>query len=232
MNNEERTVIEIRQLVREYQIGKQTIRALDNLDLEIATGELVAFTGPSGAGKSTLMHLIGGLDTPTSGEIVVNGQRLSELKDGALARYRNQQVGFVFQSFNLLPTMTALENVALPLVLAGVTRRERKELAKTALTQVGLSERLQHRPTELSGGEQQRVAIARAIVNQPQLLLADEPTGNLDSRTGQAIMELLSELQERSGMTVVIVTHNEGIATWVPRRVRLLDGQILQSQGF
>lgn len=220
-------MIEVRQLVREYQIGKQIIRALDGVDLEITRGEFVAFTGPSGAGKSTLMHLIGGLDTPTSGEIVVDGQRLSKLKDGALARYRYRQVGFVFQSFNLLSTMTALENVVLPLVLAGVARRERKERAKMALTQVGLSERLQHRPTELSGGEQQRVAIARAIVNQPQLLLADEPTGNLDSRTGQAIIKLLSELHDGSGMTVVIVTHDEGIAARVPRRVRLLDGRVV-----
>jgi putative ABC transport system ATP-binding protein len=218
-------VIVTRNLQREYDMGGEIVRALRGVDLTIRKNEFVAVMGPSGSGKSTLMNLIGCLDSPTAGEYWLNGYRVSELGDDELARIRNKEIGFVFQTFNLLPRATSLHNVELPLVYAGMGTRERREQATEALTRVGLADRMQHRPNELSGGQRQRVAIARALVNQPSILLADEPTGNLDSATGEEIMTLFDGLH-RNGQTIVLVTHEHDIAEHARRQVHLKDGKV------
>jgi putative ABC transport system ATP-binding protein len=220
-------VIVTRNLAREYDMGGEIVRALRGVDLTIRRNEFVAIMGPSGSGKSTLMNMIGCLDTPTAGEYWLNGHRVSELGDDALARIRNKEIGFVFQTFNLLPRASALHNVELPLVYAGVSSKDRKARAVDALTRVGLADRMEHKPNELSGGQRQRVAIARALVNQPSILLADEPTGNLDSTTSVEIMGLFQELH-RQNQTIVIVTHEKDIAEQALRQVHLKDGAIAQ----
>ena len=219
------TVIQVRQLTREYDMGGELIHALRGVTLEIRRNEYVAIMGPSGSGKSTLMNVLGCLDTPTAGEYWLNGQEVSRMPDDALARVRNKEIGFVFQTFNLLPRSTALQNVELPLVYAGVPSRERRRRAEEALTRVGLGERMEHRPNELSGGQRQRVAIARALVNRPSILLADEPTGNLDSTTSDEIMKVFGDLQTQ-GQTIILVTHEPSIAAFAHRTVVLRDGRI------
>jgi putative ABC transport system ATP-binding protein len=219
-------VIRTYDLRKTYIMGDQTISAVDGTDIEIHRGEYVAIMGPSGSGKSTLMNLIGCLDTPTSGEYVLNGERVSGLDDSELARIRNREIGFVFQTFNLLPRASALANVELPLIYARMASSKRHALARQALEQVGLGDRVKHQPNELSGGQRQRVAVARALVNRPSILLADEPTGNLDSRTSGEIMSLFDELN-RAGNTIVLVTHEEDIAAHAGRVVRLLDGRVV-----
>ena len=218
-------VIVTRNLQREYDMGGEVVRALRGVDITIRKNEFVAIMGPSGSGKSTLMNLIGCLDSPTGGEYWLNGHRVSELGDDALARIRNKEIGFVFQTFNLLPRATALHNVELPLVYAGMGAKQRRRLAADALGRVGLSDRMQHRPNELSGGQRQRVAIARALVNVPSILLADEPTGNLDSTTSEEIMALFEGLY-REGQTIVVVTHEHEIAEHALRQVHLKDGRV------
>jgi putative ABC transport system ATP-binding protein len=218
-------VIVTRHLQRDYDMGGEVVHALRGVDLVIRKNEFVAIMGPSGSGKSTLMNLIGCLDSPTQGEYWLNGHRVSELGDDELARIRNKEIGFVFQTFNLLPRATALHNVELPLVYAGLGGRERREMATEALTRVGLSDRMQHRPNELSGGQRQRVAIARALVNRPSILLADEPTGNLDSATSEEILGLFDGLH-REGQTIVLVTHESDIAAHARRQVHLRDGHV------
>jgi putative ABC transport system ATP-binding protein len=213
-------------LARRYKMGDTFVDALQGVDLEIGRGEFVALVGPSGSGKSTVLNLIGGLDRPTAGEIWIDGTELSARDEKALTRHRRQHVGFVFQSFNLLPRLTAEENVALPLMFGGVAEKERRARARELLERVGLAERLTHRPTQLSGGEQQRVAIARALVGQPALLLADEPTGNLDTTTGVEIMRLLKELNREHGLTLLVVTHDPEVAAFADRVVHLRDGQV------
>jgi putative ABC transport system ATP-binding protein len=215
-------------LVRHYILGHSTIRAVDGVTLAVKKGEFAALLGTSGSGKSTLMNLIAGLDHPTSGSIVVEGQNLSTLRREQLAQYRRHTVGMVFQSFNLVPTMTLTENVELPMRFAEVDRGDRKTRVQQALEQVGLSGRLEHRPSEMSGGEQQRAALARALVNRPKLLLADEPTGNLDSKTGTEIMELIRDLNRTLGMTVIMVTHERTLAErYATRLIFLGDGKVL-----
>ena len=218
-------VIVTRNLRRDYDMGGEVVHALAGVDLVIRKNEFVAIMGPSGSGKSTLMNLIGCLDSPTGGEYWLNGHRVSELDDDELARIRNQEIGFVFQTFNLLPRATALHNVELPLVYAGISAKERRARAMDALTRVGLADRVQHRPNELSGGQRQRVAIARALVNRPSILLADEPTGNLDSATSEEIMTFFEALH-REGQTIVLVTHEPDIAAHALRQVHLLDGRV------
>jgi putative ABC transport system ATP-binding protein len=220
-------VIVTRNLQRDYDMGGEVVHALRGVDLVIRKNEFVAIMGPSGSGKSTLMNLIGCLDSPTGGEYWLNGHRVSELGDDELARIRNKEIGFVFQTFNLLPRASALHNVELPLVYAGLGGRERRELASDALTRVGLGDRMQHRPNELSGGQRQRVAIARALVNRPSILLADEPTGNLDSATSEEILGLFEALYEE-GQTIVLVTHESDIAAHARRQVHLKDGRLEQ----
>ena len=218
-------VIVTRNLERAYVMGAETVHALRGVDVTIRRGEFVAIMGPSGSGKSTLMNLIGCLDTPTHGEYWLNGHRVSELHDDALALIRNKEIGFVFQTFNLLPRATALQNVELPLVYAGIPAKERKRLAEEALGRVRLGDRMGHRPNELSGGQRQRVAIARALVNKPSILLADEPTGNLDSTTSEEIIKLFKELYAQ-GQTIVLVTHEHDIAANARRQVVIRDGKI------
>jgi putative ABC transport system ATP-binding protein len=218
-------VIQLRDLSREYQMGSELIRALRGVTLEIRRNQYVAIMGPSGSGKSTLMNLLGCLDTPTGGEYWLNGQEVSRLSDDALARVRNREIGFVFQTFNLLPRATALQNVELPMVYAGASSRDRRERAAEALRRVGLGERMDHRPNELSGGQRQRVAIARALVNRPSILLADEPTGNLDSATSEEIMRVFGQLQAQ-GQTVILVTHEADIAAHAERVITLRDGRV------
>ncbi len=222
-------VIAVRGVKKFYPLGREGVWALKGVSFTIRTGEMVAIMGPSGSGKSTLMHILGCLDTPTEGEYILAGKAVAKLRDRELARLRNQEVGFVFQTFHLLPRYTALENVALPLVYAGVPRRERYRRAAAVLEAVGLGDRLHHRPNELSGGQRQRVAIARALVNNPTLLLADEPTGNLDSQTSQEIMKLFRDLHEK-GHTIVIVTHEPDIATYCERLILLRDGVIVEDR--
>ncbi len=218
-------VIHTEGLRKYYVLGAETVRAVRGVDLEVKRGEFVAIMGPSGSGKSTFMNLIGCLDTPTGGDYWLNGRKVSELSDDQLARVRNRDIGFVFQTFNLLPRATALHNVELPLIYAGVSARDRRKRAEEKLTLVGLADRMDHRPPELSGGQRQRVAIARALVNDPALLLADEPTGNLDSHTSREIVEMLAELN-RTGQTIVLVTHEADIAAWASRQIHLNDGLV------
>lgn len=218
-------VIRVQGLRKEYQVGMETIHALRGVDVTVARNEYVAVMGPSGSGKSTFMNMIGCLDTPTSGEYWLNGQPVARLDDDALASIRNREIGFVFQTFNLLPRSTALENVELPLVYTGLRKRERKARAAEMLERVGLAERMDHRPNELSGGQRQRVAIARALATRPALLLADEPTGALDTRTGEEIMQLFAELHA-AGQTVMLVTHEPDIAAHAERVLLLRDGVI------
>jgi len=227
------SLIVFRRVERDFTMQGEVVHALAGIDIEIAHNRFVAIMGPSGSGKSTLMNLIGCLDTPTRGEYWLGGRLVSTLDETELARVRNREIGFVFQSYNLLPRATALANVELPLVYAGMGRSERRTLAEAALSRVGLADRMKHRPSELSGGQRQRVAIARALVNRPSLLLADEPTGNLDSRTGADIMELFDELHA-GGQTVIIVTHEAKVATHAQRQLQLQDGVVahdLESAG-
>jgi putative ABC transport system ATP-binding protein len=218
-------IILTHKLVRDYQLGAETVHALRGVSLQIKRNEFTAIMGPSGSGKSTLMNLIGCLDTPTSGEYWLNGQKVSELDDDSLARIRNKEIGFVFQTFNLLPRASALHNTELPLIYAGVPARERRERAAGALETVGLGDRMHHRPNELSGGQRQRVAIARALVNEPSIVLADEPTGNLDSTTSSEIMGVFDQLHD-AGQTIVLITHEHDIAAHAHRAIHLMDGQI------
>ena len=219
------TIIRVRGLTRDYVMGSETIQALRGVDLDIPRNEYVAIMGPSGSGKSTMMNMIGCLDTPTAGEYWLNGLEVSHMSDDALARVRNREIGFVFQTFNLLPRASALHNVELPLIYAGVRASERRERARRALERVGLADRMHHKPNELSGGQRQRVAIARALVNDPSILLADEPTGNLDSVTSAEIMAVFAHLHDQ-GQTVVMVTHEADIATHAHRVVTLRDGRV------
>jgi putative ABC transport system ATP-binding protein len=218
-------VIRIENLTRFYTIGEETVRALNGINLSIQKNEYVALMGPSGSGKSTLMNIIGCLDTPTSGEYYLNGPNVAQLSDSELAAIRNKEIGFVFQTFNLLPRLTALQNVALPLVYAGIPEAERLKKAKEVLEQVGLGNRITHKPNELSGGQRQRVAVARALVNHPSIILADEPTGNLDTKTSEEIMQLF-DIIHQAGNTIVLVTHEEDIALRAKRVVRMRDGVV------
>ena len=218
-------VIEIQDIARHFMVGSETIKALKSIDLSIQKNEFVALMGQSGSGKSTLMNILGCLDTPTNGTYTLANKNVSQLKDNSLAEIRNQEIGFIFQSFNLLPKSTALENVMLPLVYAGVHRQDREKKALEALEKVGLSDRIHHRPNELSGGQRQRVAVARALVNNPSIILADEPTGNLDSTTSVEIMKLFQDIH-KNGNTVIIVTHENDIAQYAHRIIRLKDGNV------
>lgn len=223
------TVIETRDLVKTYHMGVVDVHALAGVSFTVDRGEVIAIMGPSGSGKSTLMNLIGCLDHPTSGSYILDGEDVSLMRDDQLARVRNRKVGFVFQSFNLLPRSTALANVELPLRYAGNVPN-RRERAQQALESVGLGDRVRHKPSELSGGQQQRVAVARALVNDPAILMADEPTGNLDSKSGKEIMELLLTLNRERGTTLIIVTHDPGIAAHTQRVIRLRDGRIVENE--
>lgn len=219
-------VIETKELKKIYQMGQVEVRALDGVTFNIERGDVVAIMGPSGSGKSTLMNLLGCLDRPTSGSYSLDGELVQDLDDDQLASIRNRKVGFVFQSFNLLPRATALSNVELPMRYAGLIKKDRVNIATDALESVGLSDRIHHRPTELSGGQQQRVAVARALVNEPAILMADEPTGNLDTKSGKEILELLLNLNKQRGTTLIIVTHDPEIAKHSRRIIRLRDGLI------
>ena len=218
-------VIRLEDVYKIYRVGNQEVRALDGVSLSVFRNEYVAIMGPSGSGKSTLMNILGCLDSPDSGRYILNGMDVSEMEDGELADVRNREIGFVFQSFNLLPRYNALENVALPMVYAGVPARERMERASAALRSVALEGRMDHRPNELSGGQKQRVALARALINKPSIILADEPTGNLDTHTSIEIMRLFDEIY-RQGNTVIVVTHEEDIAAYAHRIIRLRDGRV------
>jgi len=220
-------VIEIQNIVKNYQIGSVIVQALRSVSVNIERNEYVAIMGPSGSGKSTLMNLLGCLDTPSSGSYILNGTDVSKMEDDYLAEIRNKEIGFIFQTFNLLPRYTALENVTLPLIYAGVPKLDREAVAVRTLEQVGLADRMTHKPNELSGGQRQRVAIARALVNNPPIILADEPTGNLDSKTSIDIMGLLDAIHKK-GNTVIVVTHEEDIARHAARIIRLFDGEIAQ----
>ena len=219
------SVINIRNITRDFFLGQEVVKVLKGIDLDIEKGEYVAFMGPSGSGKSTLMNLLGCLDTPTSGQYILNGNDVSKMSDNDLAEIRNKEIGFVFQTFNLLPRTTALENVALPMIYAGASKSERKERAEKVLKDVGLADRMDHKPNQLSGGQRQRVAVGRALVNKPSIILADEPTGNLDSKTSVEIMNLFDDIHA-AGNTVILVTHEEDIALHAHRVIRLRDGVI------
>lgn len=224
MSNEQ-PVISVKELKKTYIMGNQYVHALQSVTLDVFKNEYVALMGPSGSGKSTLMNLIGCLDTPTSGQYFLNGQEVSEMTDNDLADVRNKEIGFVFQTFNLLPRLTALENVALPLIYSGVSKSERLERAEVVLEQVGLADRMDHTPNELSGGQRQRVAIGRALINDPTIILADEPTGNLDSKTSYEIMDIMDNLHA-NGNTIVLVTHEPDIAEHAHRVIKLMDGLV------
>jgi putative ABC transport system ATP-binding protein len=218
-------VISLKGLIKNYQVGTQVVQALRGIDLQINKGEYVAIMGPSGSGKSTLMNILGALDTPTGGQYFLNGTDVSQMVDDDLAKIRNKEIGFIFQTFNLLPRYDALENVMLPLIYGGVPKHERRERALKVLEEVGLADRVAHKPNELSGGQRQRVAVARALVNNPAIILADEPTGNLDSKTSLDIMNLIKVIHDL-GNTIIVVTHEEDIARRAQRIIRLLDGKI------
>ncbi|NDJ34199.1 MAG: ABC transporter ATP-binding protein [Chloroflexi bacterium] len=218
--------IEVTDISRRFVMGDTVVKALDGVDLQVERGEFLCLMGPSGSGKSTLLNLLGGLDTPTSGLIRVGGDNIAELDENGLADYRRKRVGFIFQSFNLLPTMTALQNVEYPMIFAGLPPAERQQRAAQLLTAVGLGDRLDHKPTELSGGQQQRVAVARSLVNQPDILLGDEPTGNLDTKTGEEILTMLTSLNQ-GGQTIILVTHDPRVTKHASRTVHMLDGHIV-----
>ncbi|RXJ44387.1 ABC transporter ATP-binding protein [Gelidibacter gilvus] len=218
-------VIHIRNIVRNFQLGSETVYVLKGIDLDIVRGDYVAIMGPSGSGKSTLMNLLGCLDTPTSGKYILNDKDVSQLSDDQLAEIRNKEIGFVFQTFNLLPRTTALDNVALPMIYAGASKADRQARATEVLTDVGLADRIHHKPNELSGGQRQRVAVGRALVNRPSIILADEPTGNLDSKTSLEILQLFDDIH-LAGNTVIVVTHEEDVAKRAARVIRLRDGMI------
>ena len=218
-------IIETRNISKRYVMGEEVIDALKNINISVNKGEYVAFMGPSGSGKSTLMNIVGCLDTPSTGQYILNGQDVSEMSENELAAVRNKEIGFIFQTFNLIPRSTALDNVALPLVYAGVKKDDRIARAQKSLEDVGLSDRATHKPNELSGGQRQRVAVARALVNNPSIILADEPTGNLDSKTSYEIMNLFEEIH-RKGNTVIVVTHEEDIARHAHRIIRIKDGLV------
>jgi len=223
-------MIRIKNLFKIYEMGEDKVYALDDLSLVIHQGEFTSIVGPSGSGKSTLMNIIGCLDTPTSGEYFLAGEEVSKLSDNRLSEIRNEKIGFVFQKFNLLPKLSALENVELPLVYLGVSAKERKRRAEEALNSVGLLSRMKHMPTQMSGGQQQRVAIARALVTDPQIILADEPTGNLDSKTGEEVLKILQELNKK-GRTVILITHDSHVAKSANRTVEIMDGKIHEHEG-
>ncbi len=223
-------IVRLQDVHRHYRMGSEIVRALDGVSMYVQEGEFLGVAGPSGSGKSTLMHLVGGLDHPTQGRIEVDGQDISQLDEDGLAAYRRQKVGFIFQNFHLVASMTALENVVFPMLFAGVPRREREARARALLERVDLGDRMGHRPTELSGGQQQRVAIARALVNDPPIILADEPTGNLDSKSGAEIVALLEELN-REGRTILIVSHDPRIIAATHRSLNLLDGRLMTADG-
>jgi putative ABC transport system ATP-binding protein len=223
------SLIRLQKISRRYQMGAETVHALREVSLEILRGEYVAIMGPSGSGKSTLMNLLGCLDTPTSGSYELNGTHVSEMDDNQLAEIRNREIGFVFQTFNLLPRSDALRNVELPLIYAGVSAAERRKISLETLSSVGLGDRIHHKPNEMSGGQRQRVAVARALANRPSILLADEPTGNLDSKTGAEILALFDELSKK-GHTIIVVTHEEAVARHARRIIRLLDGLIASDE--
>lgn len=226
MNQE---IILLKDIVRNYHVGAETVRALRGINLSIKRNEFVALMGPSGSGKSTLMNILGCLDTPTSGQYFLNGKDVSKLDDNHLAEIRNKEIGFVFQTFNLLPRSTALENVILPQIYAGISKALRTQRATQVMTSVGLADRTHHKPNELSGGQRQRVAIARALVNNPSIILADEPTGNLDSKTTVEIMNLIRDIH-RAGNTIIVVTHEEDIARHAHRIIRLIDGEVASDE--
>ncbi|GAA0071165.1 ABC transporter ATP-binding protein [Clostridium sardiniense] len=218
-------MIKLENINKRYTMGKEVFNALDNINLEVENGDFMAIVGPSGSGKSTLMHIIGGLDKPTTGQVIVDGKDISTSKEKELAKYRSTKTGFIFQNFNLESTQTALENVMMPLIFAGISGKKRVEMATEALEKVGLKDKIRNKPTELSGGQRQRVAIARALVNNPEIIFADEPTGNLDSKSGAQIMQLLKDLNKK-GYTIIMVTHNNEQANEVKTVVTIKDGKI------
>lgn len=218
-------MINIKNISKIYNIGSEKLTVLDDVSLNIEKGEFVAIVGASGSGKSTLMNMMGGLDRPSIGEVIIEGEDISKFKDKKMSKFRNEKIGFVFQSFNLEPTLTALENVMMPLMIAGVSDKEMKEKAKSVLETLGMGDRMKHKPTELSGGQRQRVSIARALVNNPKIILADEPTGNLDSKSGTAAMEMLTNFKKK-GYTIVMVTHNMEEARYADRVIKIKDGKV------
>jgi putative ABC transport system ATP-binding protein len=221
-------LLDLKKITKEYKLGETVVRALRGLDLSIEEGEIVALMGPSGSGKSTLMHIIGALDTPSNGTAFLDGQDLERLKEKELVALRGKKIGFVFQTFNLIQTLTAQQNVELPMIFQGIRRAERAQRAKELLVKVGLADRVRHKPSELSGGERQRVAVARALANDPEIILADEPTGNLDTESGEAILEMLKGLRVNDGKTVIIVTHDPEATAIADRVIRLRDGRVVE----